>query len=247
MAVRSISASVFIAALLFCSLALADKDFQYFRFILTWPGSYCREDCRDGCCMPTTGDPAEDFFVKGLYPYCENKPVKGCNVTKFYVNPLGSMISELYEYWPSIDCPSNNGVKDWNSTWTTYGVCSGLDEKTYFRRALDLRNKINLLSLLKKNGIVPSYRGVYDLRTIQNVIAKGTGATVAIDCNKNKWGRSQISEINVCVDKNATNIIKCPFNVKCWCPPRVRFPPFTLDMLEDSSTELNPIMMAVSE
>lgn len=34
--------------------------------ILQWPVSYC--DTKKSCCYPTTGKPAEDFGIHGLWP-----------------------------------------------------------------------------------------------------------------------------------------------------------------------------------
>ena len=65
---------------------------------------------------------------------------------------LASLIGELYVHWPSIQCPSDNGVSLWRDAWTNYGVCSGLSEKDYFNNTLLLRKKINMLSVLKWKG-----------------------------------------------------------------------------------------------
>ena len=34
--------------------------------VMQWPGSYC--DTKQSCCYPTTGKPAADFGIHGLWP-----------------------------------------------------------------------------------------------------------------------------------------------------------------------------------
>ncbi|CAI0389726.1 unnamed protein product [Linum tenue] len=55
-------------ALLALSMAglSVSKDFDFFYFVQQWPGSYC--DTQQKCCYPTTGKPAADFGVHGLWP-----------------------------------------------------------------------------------------------------------------------------------------------------------------------------------
>ncbi|KAJ8637708.1 hypothetical protein MRB53_011975 [Persea americana] len=47
-------------------------------------------------------------------------------------------------------------VSLWRDAWTNHGVCSGLNETAYFDKALQLRKKINLLSVLECEDIYPS-------------------------------------------------------------------------------------------
>ncbi|CAI0448012.1 unnamed protein product [Linum tenue] len=62
------SSGALIQALVALSLAglSVSKDFDFFYFVQQWPGSYC--DTQQSCCYPTTGKPAPDFGVHGLWP-----------------------------------------------------------------------------------------------------------------------------------------------------------------------------------
>jgi ribonuclease T2 len=42
------------------------EDFDFFYFVLQWPGAYC--DTSRACCYPTSGKPAADFGIHGLWP-----------------------------------------------------------------------------------------------------------------------------------------------------------------------------------
>lgn len=59
--------------------------------------------------------------------------------------------------WPSLSCPSTNGSKIWKHEWTTRGTCSvaTLDQHSYFEAALNMKEKINILQILKNAGKSP--------------------------------------------------------------------------------------------
>ncbi|XP_058074690.1 extracellular ribonuclease LE-like [Magnolia sinica] len=222
-------------------------SFDYYRFVVEWPGSICKDVNGPGCCRPTTGNPKEDFHVKALYTYSGSQPITKCNTTKFDVNLVSSISEELNEYWPTIKCPSNNGHTTWNDAWRLYGVCTGLGQKDYFKTALKLRSKINLFSLFKRNGIVPSVIDSYDFVLVKNTIRGGIGASAAIECTMNEWGEHQMTDIHICVARDGTTIIQCPTLPKFKCDTLVSYPIFTFDMLKETSMSTNPIKMSVSE
>lgn len=62
--------------------------------------------------------------------------------------------SRLEMEWPSLACPSSDGMRFWGHEWDKHGTCSQsfLDQHSYFKAALDLKNKANLLQALDKAG-----------------------------------------------------------------------------------------------
>ena len=53
--------------------------------VMQWPGSYC--DTKQSCCYPTTGKPAADFGIHGLWPnYQDGKYPQNCD-SKNLFNP----------------------------------------------------------------------------------------------------------------------------------------------------------------
>ncbi|RWR77480.1 extracellular ribonuclease LE-like protein [Cinnamomum micranthum f. kanehirae] len=231
--------------------AYADLDFDFYYLVLKWPGSYCKDCTVNGCCMPTTFTNyplEEDFLIKGLYTYSDSgQAVTKCNTTKFYVNALRNLIGDLYVHWPSIKCPSNNGVSQWRDAWTNYGVCSGLSEEDYFDKALKLRKKINLLSVLKGHGVLPSDFLFYSPLYVETAIKVGLGADVGIKCSTNESGKCQIDEIYVCVDKTASKVINCPVLPKFICGQIAYLPTFSNSMLKDTSSCFDPHQMVTCE
>ncbi|XP_058092321.1 extracellular ribonuclease LE-like [Magnolia sinica] len=225
---------------------IAVKDVDFNSLVLMWPGSYCKQTS-DGCCLPKTGEPQLDFFVSGLFPYSKDgTALTQCKKSRFYINELADLTDDLHSYWPSIECPRSDGHSMWRNTWKTYGVCTGLSEHDYFKKALDLRAKIDMLSIFKRNGIISTDEADYSISDVLKAITNGIGANAAIQCSKNAWDESIIYKIYMCVDKEATKIVQCPVLPTFTCAERVVFGSFTYDMLSNvTNVATNPIKMRV--
>ncbi|XP_058111770.1 ribonuclease 3-like [Magnolia sinica] len=247
MATRIPSAS-FILAILFCSGAIVAADFDFFYYVLMWPGAYCR---KEGCCLPTTGEPEIDFLIEGMYPAKNSgELVSKCNVTtQFNVNQVARIISDMYAYWPNISCPSNNGLESWKSLWEPYGNCTGLSQFQYFNGALQLRSTVDLLSKLRRADILPNDKE-HDSSWLFAAINDAVGKKTAMRCvETTEWWfikKSQLSQVWFCVNKNATTIINCPVYPKFTCEDKVTFSSFTYNMMKDTSESFNPIQMPTS-
>ncbi|KAK1257910.1 Ribonuclease S-4 [Acorus gramineus] len=97
-----------------------------------------------------------------------------CNKIPFHIKELVDMKERLISYWPSIKCPSKGGRFMWKNTWDTCGVCSGLGEHDYFKKALELRAKIDLLPILNNNGIISTDYADYGLLEVEKAINSDT-------------------------------------------------------------------------
>nr|XP_010925305.2 extracellular ribonuclease LE [Elaeis guineensis] len=238
-------AVVFLLGLLFASPLLAIKSFDFFYLVFMWPGAYCAQS---KCCVPTTGLPAEDFFLWGLQTYNATtmKAVTKCiKNSPFYINQLSNMREELDSYWSNIKCPSTNGQSTWKKTWKLYGVCSGMNETDYFQFALELRAKVDLLSLLSKKGIYPDFN-LYYLTDIQSAIAEGIGVTPEIRCSKGPYDKFQLYQVYICVNKDG-EFMECPGSQGFTCSSSILFHPFHDWMLNKTSAiDSNYIKMPIS-
>jgi len=67
---------------------------------------------------------------------------------------ISDLISSMEKNWPSLSCPSSNGMRFWSHEWEKHGTCaqSELDQSEYFEAALKLKQKVNLLQILKNAG-----------------------------------------------------------------------------------------------
>ncbi|RWR84014.1 extracellular ribonuclease LE-like protein [Cinnamomum micranthum f. kanehirae] len=237
------------------------QDFDFFYFVQQWPGSYC--DTKQSCCYPTTGKPAADFGIHGLWPNyndgsypsnCDpNNPFDaskyrtgyGCCLaspfdtgTKQCIMSMGSnhnhhhaqikdLTHSMQTNWPTLACPSGNGLKFWSHEWTKHGTCSesALDQHGYFQAALGLKDKANLLQVLHDAGIEPD-GGFYSLDSITSAIKDAIGYTPGIECNADEGGNTQLYQIYLCVDTSGSDLIECPVLPKGRCASRIEFPSF---------------------
>ncbi|CAH8382488.1 unnamed protein product [Eruca vesicaria subsp. sativa] len=206
---------------------LQDPGFDFFYFVLQWPGAYC--DTNRACCYPTTGKPAADFGIHGLWPnYNDGSYPSNCDPdSEFDPSKISDLVSTLQTKWPTLACPSNEGFKFWEHEWEKHGTCSEsvMDQREYFEHTLELRDKINLLQILTDAGIEPNDE-FYKLEDIKKAIEEATGFTPVINCNKDPEKNSQLDEIFFCVDTSGTEFIECPVLPRDRCPSRLQFAKF---------------------
>ncbi|CAN4081307.1 unnamed protein product [Withania somnifera] len=197
-----------------CSLVLCvvAQDFDFFYFVQQWPASYC--DTRRSCCYPTTGKPDEDFSIHGLWPNYENgKWPQNCDrESSLDESEISDLISTMEKNWPSLACPSSDGVRFWSHEWLKHGTCSTLSQRAYFQTALDFKNKSNLLQNLKNAGIHPRNGEHYGVESIKKAIEEGIGHNSFIECNVDSQVEPPaISSLPLC-GLFASNFIDCLFS-----------------------------------
>ncbi|XP_074300938.1 ribonuclease 1-like [Silene latifolia] len=220
--------SMFIVVLSLSFVALGNEitnaDFQAFYFFQQWLGSYCNQKGTP-CCYPPTGKPSPDFTVAGLWPYDGNFPTN-CAGSSLDVAPLKPLQDSLQAAWPSFTCPQI-GRKFWLHEWNKRGTCSKtiLDEISYLKAAVNLKNKVNLFQALGKAGIRPNNQ-FYNLDSIKQAVSSAFGFEPWVACNHNAQGNSQLWQITLCVEKTGNNLIKCPNIPPGNCPASIQFPSY---------------------
>ncbi|CAN6901875.1 hypothetical protein HID58_083459 [Brassica napus] len=204
-----------------------DPGFDFFYFVLQWPGAYC--DTKRACCYPTSGKPAADFGIHGLWPnYKDGSYPSNCDPdNEFDPSEISDLVSTLQTKWPTLSCPSNEGFKFWEHEWEKHGTCSEsvMDQHKYFENTLALRDRVNLLQILTGAGIEPNDE-FYKLKDIKKAIKEATGFTPVINCNKDPEKNSQLHEIFFCVDTSGTEFIECPIIPRDRCPSHLQFAKF---------------------
>ncbi|KAL3731684.1 hypothetical protein ACJRO7_028548 [Eucalyptus globulus] len=220
--------SIVISLLLLQCLAVlvASQSFDFFYFVQQWPGSYC--DTERSCCYPTTGKPTADFGIHGLWPnHDDGSYPSNCDPNSpFNPSEVSDLKSSMQKNWPTLACPSGDGQEFWSHEWEKHGTCSEsvLDQHAYFKLALSLKQKANLLQALKSSGITPG--SSYSLESIKDAITEAVGYTPWIECNKDSSGNSQLYQIYLCVDTSGSDLIKCPVFPKGACSKEIEFPSF---------------------
>ncbi|GAB2280271.1 Ribonuclease pancreatic beta-type [Dionaea muscipula] len=209
-------------------LITASQDFDFFYFVLQWPGSYC--DTKQSCCYPLTGKPAADFSIHGLWPnYKDGSYPSNCDGDNpFDSSKVSGLIGRMEAEWPSLSCPSSDNTRFWSHEWLKHGTCSEsiLDEYGYFKAALDLKNQIDILRALTNAGIEPN-GGTYSLGSIKDAIKEAIGYTPFVECNTDAASRqSQLYQIYLCVDTTGSTLIECPVFPSGKCGAQIEFPSF---------------------
>lgn len=215
-----------------CSLSLlcvaVAQDFDFFYFVQQWPGSYC--DTKASCCYPTTGKPATDFGIHGLWPnYKDGSYPSNCDPdSHFNRSQVSDLISRMQRSWPTLACPRGDGSSFWSHEWEKHGTCSEsvLDQHHYFKTSLNLKETLGLLQILQSAGINPD-GGSYSLSSIRGAIKDALGFTPWIECNVDASGNSQLYQVYVCIDNQGSNTIECPvLPTGSKCASTVQFPSF---------------------
>ncbi|XP_038661730.1 ribonuclease T2 [Scyliorhinus canicula] len=142
-----------------------------------WPETVCLM-VKTTCKIP----PNVDYWtVHGLWP----KKNQMCNNSwPFKIKNVEDILSELEQWWPDVLHP--NSTQLWKHEWQKHGTCAAtlesLDtQEKYFSKALELYQKIDLTSVLKKFDILPS-SNYYNLDNIENAILKTYGVIPKIQC-----------------------------------------------------------------
>ncbi|CAL9049687.1 unnamed protein product [Musa acuminata subsp. burmannicoides] len=219
--------SAFLLLLPLSAVASTAHDFDFFYFVQQWPGSYC--DTRQSCCYPSTGKPASDFGIHGLWPnYNDGSYPSNCDSDWPYdASEMSDLMGMMQMNWPTLACPSGDGSSFWSHEWRKHGTCSEslLDQRSYFQAALYLKKQVDLLKVLQDAGIRPD-GGFYSLRGIAGAIREAIGYTPGIQCNVDESGNRQLYQIYLCVDTWGKELIECPVFPRSKCSSRVEFPPF---------------------
>ncbi|CAN6206182.1 unnamed protein product [Urochloa humidicola] len=140
---------------------------------------------------------------------------------------IRDLVSSLSRSWPTLSCKSGDSFQFWSYEWKKHGTCSNLEPHDYFARALALKAKHNLTAILAAAGIVPSGSETYPLSDVRDAIAKGTGFTANLECNRDGDGQAQLYQVYQCVDKEGKQLIDCPLHMPTKCgDDQVKLPLF---------------------
>jgi len=206
----------------------AAQDYDFFYLVLQWPGSYC--DTKQSCCYPSSGKPAADFGIHGLWPNRDDGSYpQNCNPdAAFNPSKVSDLLSSLRAKWPTLACPTNDGLRFWGHEWEKHGTCAAevFDEHGYFQAALRLRDQLGVLGALTAGGVNPD-GGYYTLAQIKGAIREGTGFEPYVECNRDEAGNSQLYQLYFCVSAAGDSLVDCPVLPRGRpCGSRIEFPAF---------------------
>jgi Ribonuclease T2 family len=87
-------------------------------------------------------------------------------------------------------------------------------------------------------GIEPSKTAKYDLNDIESALHAKLSFSFVLECKhqQQSWNvdEYELLRVKICVSGNGKNIISCPISKETSCGSKVKFPPFTSDMLSEN-------------
>ncbi|KAL2488401.1 Ribonuclease 2 [Forsythia ovata] len=88
---------------------LKQREFDFFKLSLQWPGTVCRHTRRccssNGCCRGSNA--LVEFTIHGLWAdYNDGTWPSCCDGPTFNVKEISTLLDALNKYWPSLSCSS---------------------------------------------------------------------------------------------------------------------------------------------
>jgi len=190
-------------------------EFEYLLLAQFWPSTSCyfyfgQEECSS---VPKN---VTGWTIHGLWPsrpgslgpqYCNNS-------LKFNFAEIASLRPQLEEYWPYLDL-KGDFTELWNHEWTKHGTCAQTipalrGEMGYFPMVMKLQRPLNVLGVLKKFNITPSYKSKYKPQDIFNALQSVFGTKTVISCMYDKKSKThQLDQVWICFTKSF-DLRDCP-------------------------------------
>ncbi|URE09277.1 Ribonuclease [Musa troglodytarum] len=146
---------------------------------------------------------------------------------RYNQNRMGPLNDMMIEYCHSFRCPSSDGHSFWRHEWDKHGTCSlsRFNQLSYFTAALNLKNKVDILSRLNEKNIFPN-NSDYASNDIFQIIRREVSYKLAMQCNT-KSGLQQLYQIHICINKQGNQFIDCKVFIKRKCTfVEIVFSPF---------------------
>ncbi|XP_038687550.1 ribonuclease 1-like [Tripterygium wilfordii] len=154
-------------------------------------------------------------------------PLPKANITEGLLN---SILPDMNTYWPDLrsdpDLTQQQGnVNLWQYQWERHGMCYIYPDipLIYFRAAMNIIKKFNLLQILQTGGIDHDNQR-YNGSLISRVLTAGIGAPPQIVCNRDAQRNLQLSAIHICITRHG-HVLPCLYAfTNCPNGEEIRFP-----------------------
>ncbi|XP_059308743.1 ribonuclease S-7-like [Lycium ferocissimum] len=180
--------------------------FEYMQLVLTWPISFCHT--KKCVRIPT------NFTIHGLWPDNKNTLLNNCapGATYHMIDDPG-MLKQMDDRWTELTSDVKNSKEYqgfWQHEFLKHGTCceGHNTEEAYFKLAMRLKDRFDLLTILRASGIIPG--NYYSIDSIQKAIKGVTRAVPNLYCNPDPHNpRMELVEIGICFDPKATYVMVC--------------------------------------
>lgn len=129
-----------------------DEDFSIHGL---WP-NYITGKWPQNCILNDTLDVSQVILLLCIciYMYIIKQSLLVVTLINWMHAQISDLLSTLQKDWPTLACPSADGIKFWGHEWEKHGTCSSLDQHSYFQATLDLKHRSNLLQVLANAGTI---------------------------------------------------------------------------------------------
>lgn len=175
---------------------------------MQWPFSVC------ATISPHTANvcrsPPTSFTVRGLWPTASEKGQSPtCCGMPFSTAAISDIAPALRRYWPDLSARADD-VALWKTQWLIHGSCSGLLQRNYFRKVLELSRRYAFLRSLNAEGIVASLEKDHDFNTVQRGVNEAAGGhRVHMRCVRAN-GHYYLDALQVCLHRGSFSTVDCP-------------------------------------
>nr|AAA60465.1 S1 self-incompatibility ribonuclease precursor [Petunia x hybrida]prf//2106422A S1 RNase [Petunia x hybrida] len=182
-------------------------SFDHWQLVLTWPAGYCKVK---GCPRPVIPN---DFTIHGLWPDSISVIMNNCDPTKTFVTITEiNQITELEKRWPELTTTAQFALTSqsfWRYQYEKHGTCCFpvYSQSAYFDFAIKLKDKTDLLSILRSQGVTPG--STYTGERINSSIASVTRVKPNLKCLYYR-GKLELTEIGICFDRTTVAMMSCP-------------------------------------
>ncbi|CAK9322668.1 unnamed protein product [Citrullus colocynthis] len=199
--IRDIALFVFALTILFP--IVKSQTFDDFWFVQQWPPAVCA--LQSGRCV---GQGLRSFTIHGLWPQKGGSSITNCAGNSFDFTKIAHLENNLNIVWPNVVTGNNKFF--WGHEWNKHGICSEnkFDQASFFQIAINMRNSINLLSVLKTGGVVPNGASKAKQR-VESLISTHFGRDPILRCKTASNGQVLLTEIVMCFDDDGSTLIHC--------------------------------------
>ncbi|XP_072032219.1 ribonuclease Oy-like [Amphiura filiformis] len=182
------------------------KQWDFLTLSLSWPQTFCTLEGDENVTCQIPPD-VNDLAIHGLWPSGKSDPFSCNNTWKFNVTEIKDLKPKLLVEWPNV-LPDRPEDSLWQHEWEKHGTCAASlpalnSQHSYFEKTLELKEKYNLLEMLRSYDIVPSDSKQYQYDDVFNSLAKALRTQPYLECyiplqNPDVF---YIAEMRICLDK----------------------------------------------
>ncbi|XP_058758301.1 ribonuclease MC-like [Vicia villosa] len=179
-------------------------QYDYLKMVEQWPPVTCLN-------LPCVRNP-KNFSLHGLWPshLSGRSPMNCPPLGGFQITSVQTLFPRINNSWPEIK--KGEEERFWREEWDKHGTCSQSKFPVfdYFKLALDIKDRVNILQALIDHNVQPSSTITYDYALVSKALELKTGKAPELRCiQPNGQGPVYLHEVGICLDRDGINFQDC--------------------------------------